>query len=115
MVPQLPLPQLLPYLRIRLEEFPAGDALQVLHDICDGQLRRRRYETVDVVHFPGFKQVDGKALFPCNLLREVFQELLDLGGDDLLPILHTPNHMVVNVTYTSPVSDNICFHTLSIS
>jgi hypothetical protein len=36
-------------------------------------------------------------------------------GDDLTTVLYAPYHMVVNITHTGPVSNNICFHTYSIS
>ena len=114
-VPQLSLPQLLPQIRIRLEQLSASNSFQILHNICYRHLRRSRYKAVYMIHLPSFEKMYSKAFIPCNLLYRIFQELFFLRGDDLAAVLHAPYHMVVNITHTSPVSSNICFHTSSIS
>ena len=88
-VPQLSFPQLLPQIRIHLEQLSAGNSLQILHNICYRHLRRGRYKAVYMIHLPSFEKMYSKAFVPCDLLYKIFQELFFLRGDDLTTVLHT--------------------------
>ena len=67
-----------------------------------------------------FPAVRGHAVID-EVRRPVQSPVQDLSGtalsegDDFTTALHAPYHMVGNITHTSPVSNNICFHTSNTS
>ena len=64
---------------------------------------------------PASKRCTVKPLSLAISCARSFRNCSIWGGDDLPPVLHAPHHMVVYITHTSPVFNDICFHTYSIS
>ena len=112
-VPEVSIPELLPEGGELHEETAAGDAFEPPGDICHRELRRRGYETVDMVFFTDFGLDDGEPFLFTDLPEQDVQTFRHIGGQDFPAVLHAPDDMIVDVI-DAGASMDIITHTYSI-
>jgi hypothetical protein len=95
-IPQLPSPQLFPYLRKFFEQFPCRYAFHYLH-YPGRRILGWRFDKYVYMVFHHFHRVYIKFVFICNVLKYFFQIPRYFRIEDMLAVFRRPYQMILYI------------------
>jgi len=103
--PQLSSPQLLPQPWITTKYLPRQDTLQYLYNSTRTVLRWCHQKQLDMIRHH-LKRVNFHLITLCNTIKDLLQSFSNTTLQDQLPVLRSPNEVILEVVHCVPSSPN---------